>query len=281
MDEFVKVNGIRLHYLDHPGDGPPLILLPGLTANAHSFDGLIAAGLSPRLRVIALDLRGRGGSEAPEGPYDVATHVADILGVMDALGLEQAVVGGHSFGGLMTYYLAANHPERVSKCVVMDAPAEVKIEIMDQIKPSLDRLEVVFPSMEQYMGLVRSMPYFTDSWDDAIGDYYRNDVRENSDGTVQAIARPDYIRQAALATLDIDWPATVRRIAQPTLMLRAPDPLGSPEVGPIVTREVAERTLGWISDSTLIEIPGNHLTFLFGQSARLAADAIAEFVAAA
>jgi pimeloyl-ACP methyl ester carboxylesterase len=280
MDEYTDVDGIRMHYLDHPGDDPPLILLPGLTANAHSFDGLIAAGLSPRFRVVALDLRGRGGSDAPDGPYDVATHVADIVGVMDSLGLEQAIVGGHSFGGLMTYYLAANHPDRVSKCVVMDAPAEVKIEIMDQIKPSLDRLEVVFPSMEQYMRLIRAMPYFADNWDDAIGEYYRNDVRENPDGTVQAIARPGPIREAALATLEVDWPATVRRITQPTLMLRAPDPLGSPESGPVVTADVAERTLGWIGNSTLVDVPGNHLTFLFGESAKLAVAAIVEFVTA-
>ncbi|MGH9962063.1 MAG: alpha/beta fold hydrolase, partial [Pyrinomonadaceae bacterium] len=59
-DRFAQVNGIRLHYLDHPGNEPALVFLPGLTANAHCFDGLIKAGLSPRFRVLALDLRGRG-----------------------------------------------------------------------------------------------------------------------------------------------------------------------------------------------------------------------------
>jgi pimeloyl-ACP methyl ester carboxylesterase len=48
MDQFVRVNNIQLHYLDHSGDDPCLVLLPGLTGNAHVFDGLIKAGLSPR-----------------------------------------------------------------------------------------------------------------------------------------------------------------------------------------------------------------------------------------
>ncbi len=65
MDQFVSTNGIRLHYLDHPGEGPPLVLMPGLTANAHSFDGLINSGLSPSLRVLALDMRGRGLNDKP------------------------------------------------------------------------------------------------------------------------------------------------------------------------------------------------------------------------
>ena len=47
-DRYVETNGIRLHYLEHSGPGPTLVLAPGLTANAHSFDGLIAAGLPGR-----------------------------------------------------------------------------------------------------------------------------------------------------------------------------------------------------------------------------------------
>jgi pimeloyl-ACP methyl ester carboxylesterase len=275
---FAETENVRLHYLEHGGEGPTLLLLPGLTANAYSFGGLWQAGLSDRIRVLAVDLRGRGQSEAPDGPYDVATHAHDVLGLMDALDIDKAIVGGHSFGGLISYYLAANHPSRLSKCVAMDAPAEVHIGIMDQIKPSLDRLGMVFPSWEEYLALVKAAPYFNGWWDPAIEEYYRQDLRTNPDGTVQAISDPEHIRAAALATLDIDWPETVRRIDQPTLLLRAPDPLGSPEVGPIVTKDVAERTLAWIKNSTLVEVPGNHITFLFGDSAPLIVQEIERFI---
>lgn len=278
MGNYVETNGVRLHYLEHAGDGPTLILLPGLTANAHEFEGLLRAGLTPPLRVLAVDLRGRGKSDAPDGPYDVATHAADVIGLMNQLSIESAIVGGHSFGGLISYYLAANFPERVSACVAIDAPAEVHIGIMDQIKPSLDRLGMVFPSWDEYLALVKSMPYYGGWWDPAIEEYFRNDLRVNDDGTVQAISHPDHIGAAALATLDIDWTDTVQRISQPTLLLRAPDPLGSPEVGPIVSREVAERTLQRIANAELIEIPGNHITMLFGDSAGLVVQEIHRFV---
>src|SRR5512138_8093 len=85
MDRFIRTNGLQLHYLEHLGDGLPIVLLPGLTANAHAFDGLIQAGLSPRFHALALDLRGRGLSDAPEDGYTMADHAADVIGLLDAL----------------------------------------------------------------------------------------------------------------------------------------------------------------------------------------------------
>ena len=81
-----RSNGIRLHYLDHGGDGPMLVLAPGLTANAHSFDGLVHAGLGSAARVLALDLRGRGESDQPPSGYAMEDHARDVLGFLDALG---------------------------------------------------------------------------------------------------------------------------------------------------------------------------------------------------
>lgn len=280
MDRYIDTNGIRLHYLDYPGDGPILILMHGLTANAHAFEGLIRAGLSPRLRVLAVDLRGRGLSDHPDGPYGIPDHVDDIVGMMDALGIEQAVVGGHSYGGLLTYYMAAHHAERVTKCVVMDAPAEVHPKILDQIKPSLDRLGMTFPSWQACLDHAKAMPYYEGLWDDALEEFYRNDVRESPDGTIKTRSHPEHIAAVAAAGLQIDWPATVKRITQPTLMLRAPDSLGPTEVGPIVSHEVAERALAWIPDARLVDVPGNHITFLFGDSAKKVVQEIVAFAAA-
>ena len=59
---FIRTNGINLHYLDYPGPAPTLVLLPGLTASAPIFDGLIQAGLSPRFHVLAPDLAGAAGA---------------------------------------------------------------------------------------------------------------------------------------------------------------------------------------------------------------------------
>ena len=120
MSAFVETNGIKLHYLDYPGDGPAVVLAHGLTANCRSFD-VVAGHLAPRLRVIAPDLRGRGASDKPATGYTMADHAADVLGLLDALGLERVVMGGHSFGGLLSLYIAANHPERVERVLILDA----------------------------------------------------------------------------------------------------------------------------------------------------------------
>ena len=119
--------------------------MPGLTANAHSFDGLIAAGLNQKHRVLALDLRGRGLSDKPATGYSMADHAADVLALLDSLGLEQVLLGGHSFGGLLTYYIAANFPERVSKLVVLDAGVVFNPRIQELLMPTLSRLGRFIP----------------------------------------------------------------------------------------------------------------------------------------
>src|SRR2546421_6039359 len=108
LDRFAQVNGIQLHYLEYANNGQTMLLFPGLTANAHCFDGLMQAGLNDHFHILALDLRGRGLSDKPETGYSLADHAADVIGLMDFLELERAIIGGHSFGGLLTMYLAAH-----------------------------------------------------------------------------------------------------------------------------------------------------------------------------
>ncbi len=225
IDRYVETNGIRLHYLDHGAGDHTLVLTHGLSANAHSFDGLIAAGLADGMRVLTVDLRGRGESDKPETGYTMGDHAEDMLGLFDALDLDSVILGGHSFGGLLTYYMAAHHPDRVERCVVLDAPAEVHEGILDQIKPSLDRLEAVLPSWDHYLELIKSMPYYEGWWDPAIEGFYRADVADNPDGTVQAKSHSDHIRQAVEGTLTVDWPNLVATIAQPTLFSESDRPL--------------------------------------------------------
>ena len=281
-DRYVDTNRIRLHYLDHGGDGPTLVLAPGLTANAHSFDGLMHAGLGGAARVLALDLRGRGESDQPSSGYAMEDHAGDVIGFLDALGLERVVMGGHSFGGLLTYWLAARHPERVERCVVLDAPAAADPAIVKQIQASLDRLGRVYASWDEYAGLVRAMPYFDEGgWGPEVEAYFRADVRVLPDGTVQARSRPEHIREALEGTLAVDWTALVTRITQPVLLLRAPGSFGPPGSPPILSRADAERTVALMSDARLVDGVGNHLTFVFGRGAGVLRDAIAGFVGAA
>ena len=279
-DRFVETNGIRLHYLDHGGTGPILVLAPGLTANAHSFDGLMRAGLGDVAHVLALDMRGRGESDAPATGYTMEDHAGDVLGLLDALELESVVMGGHSFGGLLTYWLAANHPERVQRCVVIDAPAAIDPALVVQVQPSLDRLGRVYPSWDEYIALVRSMPYFADGgWDEDLERYFRADVVVHPDGTVQPRCRPEHIDQVIEGEIVVDWPALSARIDQPTLLMRAPGSFGPPGSPPLLTREDADATAATMADCTVVDGVGNHITFMFGEGAQVLTGAVVAFLA--
>ena len=114
-------DGTRIAYDDAgPRDGPPLVLLHGLGEGAVSW-----APVVPRLaeghRVLALDLRGHGASDWP-GAYRLEQMRDDVVGVLDALGLGEVVLVGHSMGGVVAYLVAFAHPERVARLVVEDAP---------------------------------------------------------------------------------------------------------------------------------------------------------------
>lgn len=97
--------------------GPPLVCLHGVTGHGARFRSL--AERLPGRRVVGVDLRGHGRS-GWEPPWNVATHVADLIETADALGLERPAWLGHSFGGLLTAELAARVPERTERAVLLD-----------------------------------------------------------------------------------------------------------------------------------------------------------------
>jgi hypothetical protein len=108
--------------------------------------------------------------------------------------------------------------------------------------------------------------------------YYRADVQTNADGTVQARSRPAAIAEAAEKGLMVDWPALLGRVQQPVLMLHAPGSYGPPGASAVVPLEKAQETLSLLPHHTYVQIPGNHMTMLFGQNAEQMAQAIQAFI---
>ena len=117
---FVTVQrGVRLHYLDFGGSGPPLLLLPGIGNTAHAYDDF-APGLTDRYHVYAMTRRGFGESSHPARGYDMERLVLDIRAVMDSLKLTRVDLVGHSFAGQeMTKFVRA-YPGRVRRMVYLD-----------------------------------------------------------------------------------------------------------------------------------------------------------------
>lgn len=275
MDQFSQTNNITLHYLDHSGGEPTIVLMHGLTANAHFFDGLASSRLPNRL--LAVDLRGRGQSDKPDTGYSMAEHAADIIGLMDNLGLAQVVLAGHSYGGLLTCYLAANFPAHVSKCIVMDS-GFMHPSVKELIKPSLDRLGQVIPSWATYREAIKGAAYWQGYWDTAVESYYRADVQSNDDGSVQARSRPANIAEAVDQGLAEPWAEIFGRVQQPTLMLHATGSFGPPGTPPVVPPAQAEETVSALPNCRYKTVPGNHMTMLFGENADLLAQEIMAFL---
>jgi len=121
---FIQANGIRIHYV-REGAGTPLLLLHGWPEFWYVWRKCIP-GLAREFDVVAPDLRGFGDSEKPaQGPSANAgadVHAADILGLIDGLGLERVGIVSHDVGAYVAQSLARQHPERVSGLFFFNCP---------------------------------------------------------------------------------------------------------------------------------------------------------------
>jgi non-heme chloroperoxidase len=117
---FITVQrGVRIHYLDFGGSGPPLMLLPGIGNTAHAYDDF-ARGLTDRYHVYAMTRRGFGESSHPPRGYDMERLVEDIRVVLDSLKLPRVDLVGHSFAGQEMTKLVGKYPGRVRRMVYLD-----------------------------------------------------------------------------------------------------------------------------------------------------------------
>lgn len=273
-DNYVYTNGVKLHYIEYPSEGPVVLLMHGLTANAHAFDGLVAAGLLKYCNLISVDLRGRGLSDQPED-YSIAAHAEDIIGLMDYLQLDKIIVGGHSFGGLLSIYLAANYPERISKVILLDAGGKMHPKTREMLMPAMSRLGVTFPSFSNYLTKVKSASYNT-FWDDSMLSYYQADVVENEDGTVTPRSKVEHIGAAAMSVLSEPWNEYLSSIYQPAILINGVCNyvLDAPLLPPGNAVFAAEE----MKHCRYAAVMGNHQTMLYGDGARQIVATINSFV---
>lgn len=271
---YVETNGIRLHYIDHAGNGPEVVLMHGLTANAHAFDGLMEAGLAQYAHMLSVDLRGRGLSDQPDN-YTMGEHARDIIGMLDVLGLEQVIVGGHSFGGLLSIYLAANYPERIKKIILLDAGGQMHPDTKDMLVPTLSRLGITFPSFSAYLDMVKSAPYNT-FWDDAMMSYYKADITENADGSVTPRSKPEHIAAAAINVLSEAWVDYLSNIEKPAILINGPDNYAMD--APLLPAANAIEGARKMQHCKYVAVPGNHQTMLYGAGAKGIVAAIGDFL---
>ncbi len=212
-------------------DGVPasatVLAIHGITASHLSWP-LVADRLAVPL--VAVDLRGRGRSNALPGPFDLRSHARDMLAVMDHLMIDHVVAVGHSMGAFVAVCLAELAPERISSLVLIDGglpiapPGGVAAEDVPALVlgPALERLSMTFSSRAEYAKFWRNHPALGPYWNDTIAAYVDYDL-QGEEPELSAASNPDAVAENSLQ-LDGDngYADTLAALAMPVDFLRAP-----------------------------------------------------------
>jgi pimeloyl-ACP methyl ester carboxylesterase len=118
--EEITTNGTTIH-VRIGGTGPAVLLLHGYGETGDMWAPL-AAALEKTHTVVVPDLRGMGLSSKPKGGFDKKTQGGDVAGVLDALTIDKTAVVAHDIGNMVAFAFAADHPERVTRLALIDAP---------------------------------------------------------------------------------------------------------------------------------------------------------------
>ena len=236
-DGFVVVvdPGDRIHFLDWSGGGGPgdaggrpgILLIHGLSNTAWSWTP-VARRLRAARRVVAMDLRGHGLSDAPTEGYDEVTFAGDVLAVAEGSGLlaaagDRVVLAGHGFGGIVAAWAAAEMGERYAGLVLVDGGWE-SIEAasgvdVDEFLRGLDEPPEVMRSMTAY--LTDREAFDPATWDADQEKAARATVVETHAGKVVPSTRPHALEASVRAMFRYDPLHTLASVTAPVVALVA------------------------------------------------------------
>ncbi len=259
-----KGDGIKIQLAVWEGEGKQILCIHGITANSRFWDCL-ASALAPHHRVIAMDLRGRGLSDKPPTGYSIEHHCKDILALMNDQGLERPVLMGHSLGAFISLVFAAQYPQKVDHLILVDGGGKLSETQMSKvfagIKPSLDRLGQIFPSVEAYLSQMKQAPYLQ-PWNSYMEIYFRYEIEE-AEGGVRSRVHPKHIEEEAQNLGKVDSRQFYQKVTSPTLILRATRGMLA-EDDLLLPEDVAERMVREIPNAKRVDVEGtNHYSILF------------------
>lgn len=252
--KFVTVNGLRLHYLDHGGEGkPPLMCIHGLTGNAHHFDAL-----GPRLalayHVMALDVRGRGDSQwGPPMDYTLPIYVSDLTATLDHLEIEKVTLIGTSMGGIISIAYAGGYPERVHKLVINDIGPEIDPAGAKRIGSYVGESPSEFADLTELANYYRQIyPPLAKAPLPTVIEWAKSAVKRTPEGRLTWKMDPA-IRKAAraggaAARMPDLW-MQYARITAPILVVRGAE-------SDVLSPATAQRMCRVLSAVSMVEVPG-------------------------
>jgi len=223
--KFVTVDeNVQLEVLDWGGSGPPLVLLSGLGGTAHQYDDF-APALTARYHVVGVTRRGHRGSSAAPSGYGFVRLAEDVLRVIDAVGINNPVVIGHSFAGEEMHVLGARHSAKIRGLVYVDAAFDRGDHADSEAYDAVARTVPAAPSpqpvdLASFMALRAYLEKYGGAGPEA---YLRTRYRTNPDGSVAGLWAPDApIRQAMAKEIQAAYkPYKPERIRVPALAIYA------------------------------------------------------------
>jgi N-formylmaleamate deformylase len=241
---FIESNGLRLHYTRTGGDKPPLVMAHGFS-DAGTCWTPVAEILAADYDVIMVDARGHGRSDGPEQGYGSAEHATDLAGVITGLGLQRPAVLGHSMGAATSLALAGTYPELPGAILLEDPPAwwstgqPADDPAMRQRWATMNA-RIIALKRKTHAELVADQHLEAPAWSEAeLGPWAEAKLRFSFNATNRQQTTP------------VDWPATVRRITCPALLITA-----DPERGAIVTAEQASALQAMVPQVRVAHITG-------------------------
>lgn len=274
-DGFVEANGIRLHYVEWGGEGPPAVLLHATGFLARLWEP-IATELSARFHVYACDARGHGDSDkpAPTGGYGWEGLAADLRGFLDALGLAGVPIIGHSSGAAGAARLAATRPEYVSAAVLIEPtvfppmPVEGSDERKEQLASGAAKRRTVWDSRTELVRAYRQRRTFAGWRDDVLQLYAEHGTFKREDGRVELKCPGEIEAELYRNSLSPDTWDLLPRVRCPTLVIRGEN------TEPLLAR-VAEGVARRIPGARLATIAGGSHFVPMEQPEAIAAEALA------
>ena len=225
------VDGLSLNLVDWGGAGPPLLLLHGYGHGAHLWDTFIPE-LIPHYHVLALDSRGHGRSDHdPEFRYHNAAVARDLEAVAEHLELKEAVVVGHSQGGLAAIRLAGRHPECVQRLVLAETAPDGSAR--SGTRDSLRLLQPIYETEAEYAKILGEL--YPELRTEAVQSIAHHFLKTQDDGGFSPRLDPRFLRGSSKKSAErrggFDREAWARKeegrfwhylakVACPTLVLR-------------------------------------------------------------
>lgn len=243
-DQFITVNGLRLHYLDWgSADKPPFIMLHGISRIAHQFDH-IAPLFRAQYHVIAIDMRGHGDSAwSPAGDYLVEDYVKDLEAFVDQLNLRGLTLLGNSTGGRVVQVYAGLHPDRVSRLISEDVGPERTNDIASAFTRQVEQEANGWASEQELVASLRKSNPRTP--EEILTTYAHFGSRQRADGRIVWKRDPNLAKGFVPTEL---W-RFVEKIRCPTLYV-----VGG--ASRIVPPETQKKLMETLPDVRIVVMPG-------------------------